>query len=61
VRVLKRISNAKYKSANVQSVKRWVPHKSFQLGKTAFHLLYIPELVFRPGFRHIVEALPDTS
>jgi hypothetical protein len=61
VRVLKRIRNAKYKSANVQSVKRWVRLKSFQLEETAFHLLYIPELAFRPGFRQIVQALPDTS
>jgi hypothetical protein len=42
--------------------ERWVPHKSSQLAETAFSLaLYIPELVFRPGFRHIVQALPDTS
>src|SRR4029450_6245322 len=27
----------KSKSANVQSVKRWVPQKSFQLEETAFH------------------------
>jgi hypothetical protein len=60
-RVLKRIRNAKYKISQRSINETLGYHKSFQLEETAFHLLYIPELWFRPGFRHIVQALPDTS
>jgi hypothetical protein len=61
VRVLKRIRNAE-KQISQRSISETLGSSEvLSIGRNCVSFLYIPELAFRPGFRHIVQALPDTS